>query len=82
MITIKDDYGNDYEILDIDAFKNHIKKYHSFNGKGDGSIHEENGYWFKVSDEFYKKVKSLQYKFLEFYISIFLNNIFLIPSKK
>ena len=36
----KDDYGNDYEILDIEAFKNHIEKYHSSNGKGDGSIHE------------------------------------------
>jgi len=59
MITIKDDYGNDYEILDIEAFKNHIEKYHSSNGKGDGSIHEENGYWFKVTDEFYKKVMSL-----------------------
>ena len=59
MITIKDDSGNDYEILDIEAFKNHIEKYHSSNGKGDGSIHEENGYWFKVTDEFYKKVMSL-----------------------
>ena len=34
MITIKDDYGENYEILDIEAFKNHIEKYHSCNGKG------------------------------------------------
>ena len=40
MITIKDDYGKDYEILDVQAFKNHIEKYHSYNGKGDGSLHE------------------------------------------
>ena len=59
MITIKDDYGKNYEILDIKAFKNHIEKYHSYNGKGDGSLHEENGYWFKISEEFYKKIMSL-----------------------
>ena len=59
MITIKDDYGKNYEISDIKAFKNHIEKHHSFNGKGDGSLHEENGYWFKISEEFYKKIMSL-----------------------
>ena len=59
MITIKDDCGKNYEILDIEAFKNHIEKYHSCNGKGDGSLHEENGYWFKISEEFYKKIMSL-----------------------
>ena len=59
MITIKDDYGKDYKVLDVQAFKNHIEKYHSYNGKGDGSLHEENGYWFKISDEFYKKIMSL-----------------------
>ena len=59
MITIKDDYGKNYEILDIKAFKNHIEKHHSFNGKGVGSLHEENGFWFKISEEFYKKIMSL-----------------------
>ena len=59
MITIKDDYGKDYKVLDVQAFKNHIEKYHSYNGKGDGSLHEENGYWFKISDEFYQKIMSL-----------------------
>ncbi|MFL2603488.1 MAG: hypothetical protein ACJ0PP_00965 [Flavobacteriaceae bacterium] len=59
MITIKDDYGKDYKVLDVQAFKNHIEKYHSYNGKGDGSLHEENGYWFKISEEFYKKIMSL-----------------------
>ena len=59
MITIKDDYGKDYKVLDVQAFKNHIEKYHSYNGKGDGSLHEENGYWFKISEEFFKKIMSL-----------------------
>lgn len=54
MIIIKDDYGRDYEVQDIEAFKSHIEKYHSKNGRGDGSLHEENGYWFKVTDSFYQ----------------------------
>ena len=33
MITIKDDYGKDYEILDVQAFKNHIEKYQVLAGK-------------------------------------------------
>ena len=48
-----------YTIPDVQAFKNHIEKYHSYNGKGDESLHEENGYWFRVTDAFYKYVMSL-----------------------
>ena len=28
-------------------------------GKGDGSLHEENGYWFRVTEEFYDYVMEL-----------------------
>ncbi len=59
MEIIKDDYGRDYKVLNIEAFKDHIEKYHSNNGKGDGSLHEENGYWFRVTEEFYSYVMSL-----------------------
>ena len=59
MKVIKDDFGNDYEVSDLEAFKEHIKQYHSNNGIGDGSIHEENGYWFKVTQEFYDYVMNL-----------------------
>ena len=59
MVQIKDDYGKMYTIPDVQAFKNHIEKYHSYNGKGDESLHEENGYWFRVTDAFYKYVMSL-----------------------
>ena len=41
------------------AFKNHIEKYHSYNGKGDGSLHEENGYWFRVTEDFYNYITNL-----------------------
>ena len=59
MTIIKDDYGKDYEVSDLEALKDHLEKYHSQNGKGDGSLHEENGYWFKVTNEFYKYVMAL-----------------------
>ena len=59
MTVIKDDYGKDYEVKDLNAFKDHIQKYHSVKGRGDGSLHEENGYWFKVTDKFYEYVMSL-----------------------
>ncbi len=59
MEIIKDDYGRDYKVLNIEAFKDHIEKYHSNNGKGDGSLHEENGYWFKVTEEFYDYIINL-----------------------
>ena len=59
MTVIKDDYGKDYKVSDLQAFKNHIEKYHSYNGKGDGSLHEENGYWFRVTEDFYNYIMSL-----------------------
>ena len=58
-MIIHDLDGREYKIYNIEEFKNHIEKYHSYNGKGDGSLHEENGYWFKISEEFYKKIMSL-----------------------
>ena len=54
-----DIYGNKYVVKDILAFKEHIIKYHTLDGKPDGSIHEENGYYFKVDNEFYNKLKNL-----------------------
>ena len=59
MVQIEDDYGKKYKIEDLNSFKRHIKKYHSKDGKGDGSLHEENGYWFRVTEEFYDYVMEL-----------------------
>ena len=55
-IIIKDYYGENYQIDDLERFKNHIIDYHSINGKGDNSLHEENGRYFKITDEFYKEI--------------------------
>ena len=48
MAKIQDIYGKEYEIQDLNNFISHIKKYHTIDGKPDNSIHEENGYYFKI----------------------------------
>lgn len=59
MITIIDDYGKEYNVTDLKRFKKHLLDYHSKNGKGDNSLHEENGYWFRVTESFYDKIMSI-----------------------
>jgi len=59
MAKLIDIYGNEYVVQDIVTFKEHIIKNHTADGKPDGSIHEENGYYFKVDNEFYNKLKNL-----------------------
>ena len=59
MVKIIDIYGNEYIVPDIITFKEHIIKYHTLNGDPDGSIHEENGYYFRVDVEFYNNLKNL-----------------------
>ena len=57
--TIQDDNGNDYTINDLNEFRNHIIKYHSINGRGDNSLHIEDGRNFTVSQKFFNKILSL-----------------------
>ena len=47
MVKIKDIDGRDYIVEDLDKFINHLKDFHTVNGKADGSLHEENGYYFR-----------------------------------
>ncbi len=55
-LKITDDYGKSYVVHDLKRFKQHLVDFHSKNGKGDYSLHEENGYWFTVTPEFYDLV--------------------------
>ncbi len=55
-MKIKDIYGNDYSIKNLKLFKNHIIKFHTKNGIPDDSIHEEEGYYFKVDHDFYNQL--------------------------
>ena len=58
-IIIQDDYGKNYVIEDLIEFKNHIKNFHSINGEGDNSLHEEKGRFFTVTKKFYNQIKHL-----------------------
>ena len=51
-ILIKDDEGKEIEV-DLDKFIDHINQLH----KTGTSIHDENGHYFTVDDNFRKKLK-------------------------
>ena len=53
-----DNSGKKYFVKDPQSFYMHLVKYHSFNTKGDYSIHEENGFYFTVTKDFFKKVEN------------------------
>ena len=54
-IKIKDNNGNDYIIKDLKSFYQHILDYHA----SGTSLHEENGHYFTVNDDFRSSVKEL-----------------------
>ena len=55
IFKIKDMNNNLYTIYDIDSFFDHIYKFHS---EGT-SIHEENGFYFEVNEEFREKIRNM-----------------------
>ena len=54
-IKIKDNNGNDYIIKDLKSFYQHILDYHA----SGTSLHEENGHYFTVDDDFRFKIDTL-----------------------
>ena len=60
MAKIRDIYGKDYIVRDIDSFIEHIEKFHTLNGVPDNSIHEENGYYFKIDTKFYNILMTMK----------------------
>ncbi len=57
-LKIKDLYDKVYEIKNLEKFLRHINKYHAQGS----SIHEENGFYFKVNDSFRAKINKLKRK--------------------
>ena len=55
---IKDINGRKYLIKDLSEFVKHIREFHNFGS----SIHEEEGYYFRVNEAFRNKVYSLKKK--------------------
>ena len=60
MVKIKDIDGRDYIIEDLDRFISHLEDFHTVKGKADGSLHEENGYYFKVTQDFLEQIIDLK----------------------
>ena len=54
-LSIKDNKGDNYTIKDLKSFYQHILEYHA----SGTSIHEENGHYFTVDDDFRSKIKKL-----------------------
>lgn len=47
-----------YEVTDVDQFIAHLAAFHTdAAGEGDHTIHEENGYYFRITPDFYRDVK-------------------------
>ena len=59
-MIIKDHFGKDFKIKNFSRFLQHIEKYHTLKGEGDGSIHTEDGCVFIVTKKFYKKILKLK----------------------
>ena len=58
-ILIEDNYGRSFEINNLDDFKNHLINFHSYKGNGDNSLHEEDGYYFTITEDFYNMIMKL-----------------------
>ena len=58
-ILIEDNYGRSFEINNLDDFKNHLINFQTYKGKGDNSLHEQDGYYFTVTEDFYKMIMKL-----------------------
>ena len=57
-VSIKDNDGNDYFIKDLKSFYQHIMDYHH----SGTSLHEENGHYFTVNDDFRSNIEKLYQK--------------------
>jgi len=54
-LVIFDLNNKEYKINDIERFVKHIKDFHN----SGSSIHEENGFYFLIDDNFRSKIKKL-----------------------
>lgn len=57
-VSIKDNDGNEYFIKDLKSFYQHILDYHH----SGTSLHEENGHYFTVNDDFRSNIEKLYQK--------------------
>ena len=57
-LTLTDNSSREYIVTDPRSLYNHLIEYHTTNEKADHSVHEENGFYFTVTEELFKKVEN------------------------
>lgn len=58
-LLLQDIDNRPYEVIDVNRFMDHLTAFHTDGtGEGDHSIHEENGYYFRITPDFYREVKA------------------------
>ena len=57
-LVLIDNSGKKYIVNDPQHFYDHLINYHSINKIGDQSVHEENGFYFTVTKDLFKKVEN------------------------
>ena len=63
-LILTDNISREYIVKDPKLFYNHLIEYHTTNKAADHSVHEENGFYFTVTEDLFKKVEDfvLNYK--------------------
>ena len=63
-LILTDNGSREYIVKDPRRLYNHLIEYHATNEKADHSVHEENGFYFTVTEELFNKVEDfvLNYK--------------------
>jgi len=59
MYHVLDNRGKKYLIKDLGKFYLHLIEFHANDGKVNNSLHEENGHYFTVSEDFLDNVKKM-----------------------
>ena len=57
-LTLTDNSFREYIVKDPRRLHDHLIEYHTTNEKADHSVHEENGFYFTVTEDLFKKVKN------------------------
>ena len=59
MYYVLDNNGRKYLIKEINKFCEHLIEFHTNDGRVNNSLHEEDGYYFTVTEDFFEKIKKM-----------------------
>ena len=57
-LRLIDNSFREYIVINPRRLHNHLIEYHTTNEKADHSVHEENGFYFTVTEELFNKVEN------------------------